>query len=120
LSKQRGNKTNAVKAIRVGFRSVPKRVEKVSAKTMLKAVQAINVLAVADHVGIHEDPSPTLFDQASRYEVAPVYAQVRPMIEKPYAERIPIIIIKTAAGIRAEGASPKAATPLVRKSWQDI
>jgi hypothetical protein len=34
------------------------------------------------------------------------------MQAKPYALRIPMIVIKIAAGITAEGLLPKAATPV--------
>ena len=54
-----GNKTRPVTANRVAFRGFPNKVEKVSAKTMLKAKQAKKVLKVHDQAGIQLVDSPT-------------------------------------------------------------
>lgn len=110
--RQSGSKIQVVTPKSVVVLSVPSSEEKVSASTILKARHAKNVLSVVDQAGIQEVSAPILLVQASRKDVAPVYAHTFPIKAKPYPERMPMIVISTTAGIIAMGASPKAATPV--------
>ena len=55
--------------------------------------------------------SPIVLLHASRYELAPVKAQIRPMREKAYPDNPPIVAMNNVAGRTADGASPNAAIP---------
>ena len=58
---------------------------------------------------------PTVSSHASEYDIVLVAWQTRPINPKVYAEMIPMMAIKTAAGTTAEGAFPKAAIPVTFK-----
>jgi len=75
---------------------------------------AAPVLNVQADAGNQEEDSPTDFSQQLRYEVAPVIWHTRPMREKQYPDMRPMNEMRTVAGMRAEGALPKAATPAGR------
>ena len=55
---------------------------------------------------------PTVSSQASAYDIVFVIWQTRPISPKVYAEMTPINAIKIVDGITADGAFPKAATPV--------
>lgn len=76
---------------------------------------AKKVLTTHETAGIQAVDAPTLFSHAPLYEVAPVIAHKRPIREKLYAAMDPIPAMSAAAGIAAEGASPKAAIP----NWEE-
>ena len=104
--------------------SIPKKPDsmflKVSARIILYAKFAIRQLKVLDAAVIHEVELPTVFSHASRYDLAPVSAQTRPIKENPYAEMAPMTAMRTDEGRIALGASPNAAIPFLKVSFYFI
>jgi hypothetical protein len=61
---------------------------------------------------IQEVDFPTETSQASAYDMVLVDFETLPIRAKVYAEMTPMTAIKMTAGIMAEGAFPKATTPV--------
>lgn len=113
---QSGNKIQTVTVTNILVLSVDgsrwNKLVKVSANTIEKARHAKKVLNVVEIAGIQAVLLPTDRLQASLKLVAPsVYAQTFPIIANPYADKMPIPVIKERAGNKADGELPKAAIP---------
>lgn len=87
---------------------------KVSAKTIEYVRLPAKQSSAEDAAMIQAVDFPRVLFQASAYEVAPVMALTRAIMENVYAEVAPMSTIRKVAGINADGALPNSATPAER------